>query len=122
MLMPAFALTEAKHLAQHDLYELASDATQGQTSEVHITDLDKCTMQLLLRYMYGTLETMPASMQATVALFKAADKYEVMGLVGECMHIFHRVAQAEDVAPLLQVSTAIEVSHVKVAYTTERQA
>lgn len=87
---------------------------QGQTSEVRITDLDRSTVELLLRYMYGTLEAMPASMQATVALFKAADKYEVMGLVAECMHIFHRVAQAQDVAPLLQVRVSAARDQVSI--------
>ncbi len=37
-------------------------------------------------------------------LFKAADKYDVAGLVKECMQIFRKITHSADVAPLLQVS------------------
>ena len=37
-------------------------------------------------------------------LFKAADKYDVPGLVKECVQIFRKLTQSADVAPLLQVS------------------
>ena len=37
-------------------------------------------------------------------LFKAADKYDVAGLVKECVQIFKKITHAADVAPLLQVS------------------
>lgn len=37
-------------------------------------------------------------------LFKAADKYDVPGLVKECVQIFKKITHAADVAPLLQVS------------------
>ena len=36
-------------------------------------------------------------------LFKAADKYDVAGLVKECVQIFKKITRAADVAPLLQV-------------------
>lgn len=36
-------------------------------------------------------------------LFKAADKYDVAGLVKECVQIFKKITHAADVAPLLQV-------------------
>lgn len=37
-------------------------------------------------------------------LFKAADKYDVPGLVKECVQTFKKITHAADVAPLLQVS------------------
>ena len=37
-------------------------------------------------------------------LFKAADKYDVPGLVKECVQIFRKITRSADVAPLLQVS------------------
>ena len=39
-------------------------------------------------------------------LFKAADKYDVPGLVKECVQIFRNITHSADVAPLLQVSIA----------------
>ena len=41
-------------------------------------------------------------------LFKAADKYDVAGLVKECVQIFKKITHAADVAPLLQVSCCLE--------------
>ncbi len=37
-------------------------------------------------------------------LFKAADKYDVPGLVKECVQIFRKITRSADVAPLLQVT------------------
>ena len=39
-------------------------------------------------------------------LFKAADKYDVPGLVKECVQIFRNITHSADVAPLLQVGIA----------------
>lgn len=38
-----------------------------------------------------------------VELFKAADKYEVLGLLQECTAAFRELTGAAEVAPLLQV-------------------
>lgn len=38
-----------------------------------------------------------------IELFKAADKYDVLGLVRECVACFRRLTGAAEVAPLLQV-------------------
>ena len=40
-----------------------------------------------------------------IELFKAADKYDVLGLVQECVARFRKLTGAAEVAPLLQVST-----------------
>ena len=40
-------------------------------------------------------------------LFKAADKYDVSGLLKECVQIFKKITRSMDVAPLLQVKLAI---------------
>ena len=39
-----------------------------------------------------------------VELYKAADKYDVPGLMSECMQILRQLTTADDVAALLQVS------------------
>ena len=39
-----------------------------------------------------------------IELFKAADKYDVLGLVQECVASFRQLTGAEEVAPLLQVT------------------
>ena len=38
-----------------------------------------------------------------IELFKASDKYDVPGLLRECIHIFHKITEARHVAYLLQV-------------------
>ena len=40
-------------------------------------------------------------------LFKAADKYDVSGLLKECVQIFKKITRSVDVAPLLQVTFAV---------------
>ena len=44
------------------------------------------------------------SLMQVLDLFKAADKYDVPGLVKECVQMFHTITACDDVAPLLQVS------------------
>jgi hypothetical protein len=39
-----------------------------------------------------------------IELFKAADKYDVLGLVQECVASFRQLTGAEEVAPLLKVA------------------
>lgn len=41
-----------------------------------------------------------------IDLFKAADKYDVLGLVQECVASFRELTGADEVAPLLQVCSA----------------
>lgn len=41
-----------------------------------------------------------------IELFKAADKYDVLGLVQECVASFRQLTGAHEVAPLLQVCIA----------------
>ncbi len=41
-----------------------------------------------------------------IDLFKAADKYDVLGLVQECVASFRELTGADEVAPLLQVCAA----------------
>jgi hypothetical protein len=38
-----------------------------------------------------------------VELFKACDKYDVVGLLRECIHVFHKITKARHVAYLLMV-------------------
>ena len=39
-----------------------------------------------------------------IELFKAADKYDVLGLVQECVARFRQLTGADEIAPLLQAS------------------
>ena len=39
-----------------------------------------------------------------IELFKAADKYDVLGLVQECVARFRQLTGANEIAPLLQAS------------------
>ncbi len=41
-----------------------------------------------------------------IELFKAADKYDVLGLVQECVASFRQLTGAHEVAPLLQACSA----------------
>ncbi|KAL3161670.1 hypothetical protein ABBQ38_008771 [Trebouxia sp. C0009 RCD-2024] len=77
-----------------------------ETSEVCIPDFDYDTISWMLRYMYGCLELTPQHLShaRVLELFKAADKYDVAGLVKECIQIFKKITHAADVAPLLQVA------------------
>ncbi|DBB04815.1 TPA: hypothetical protein ACH3X3_010105 [Trebouxia sp. C0006] len=77
-----------------------------ETSEVHISDFDYDTISWMLRYMYGCLELSPQNLShaKVLELFKAADKYDVPGLVKECVQIFRKITRSADVAPLLQVA------------------
>ena len=54
---------------------------------------------------YGSLQVLE--------LFKAADKYDVAGLVKECVQIFKKITHAADVAPLLQVSWFLVAHYVQ---------
>ena len=42
-----------------------------------------------------------------IELFKAADKYDVLGLVQECVSRFRQLTGAHEIAPLLQVHSLI---------------
>ncbi|KAL0020200.1 hypothetical protein WJX79_010998 [Trebouxia sp. C0005] len=77
-----------------------------ETCEVHISDFDYDTISWMLRYMYGCLELSPQHLShaKVLELFKAADKYDVPGLVKECVQIFRKITRSADVAPLLQVA------------------
>lgn len=46
-----------------------------------------------------------------IELFKAADKYDVLGLVQECVARFRQVTGANEIAPLLQVSPNLRSMH-----------
>ena len=46
-----------------------------------------------------------------IELFKAADKYDVLGLVQECVARFRQVTGANEIAPLLQVSSNLRSMH-----------
>ena len=44
-----------------------------------------------------------ADVYQVIELFKASDKYDVDGLLRECIHTFHKITKARHVAFLLQV-------------------
>ncbi|KAK9787629.1 hypothetical protein WJX73_006766 [Symbiochloris irregularis] len=102
--LPAHKQILAMHSRVFDRMWAHPDFAEASSSRVNITDLDPGTMRLLLQYMYGSLQVMPAGTHAIVDLLKAADKYDVDGLVAECMHKITQVAHIDDVAPLLQVA------------------
>ena len=60
-------------------------------------------LQFVVTRCGDCLSIMHDSLQV-LELFKAADKYDVAGLVKECVQIFKKITHAADVAPLLQVS------------------
>ncbi|CAL8470672.1 g10214 [Coccomyxa elongata] len=82
----------------------SSSMSEMETAEVTITDLHPTTVELLLQYCYGCLHTMPSHHAEVIELFKAADKYDVLGLVQECVASFRQLTGAHEVAPLLQVA------------------
>ena len=47
-----------------------------------------------------------------IELFKASDKYDVPGLLRECIHIFHKITEARHVAYLLQACSALCVHQI----------
>jgi len=51
-----------------------------------------------------------------IELFKAADKYDVLGLVQECVARFRQVTGANEIAPLLQVSSNLRSMHHEAKY------
>jgi len=46
-----------------------------------------------------------------VELFKACDKYDVVGLLRECIHVFHKITKARHVAYLLMVPPPLLDTH-----------
>eukprot|EP00803_Ostreobium_quekettii_P009677 evm.model.scf_2193.2 EVM.evm.TU.scf_2193.2 scf_2193:7697-13170(-) len=75
-----------------------------ETHEVVIEDVPYGTMLLLIEYMYGVLSEVPHEHAAVVELFKAADKYAVLGLVKECIVVFKKITTEHTLAPLLEVA------------------
>lgn len=67
---------------------------------------DSCLSINIFRILHVVclITYMPACSLQVLELFKAADKYDVPGLVKECVQIFRKLTQSADVAPLLQVS------------------
>ncbi|CAK0782930.1 hypothetical protein CVIRNUC_006125 [Coccomyxa viridis] len=78
--------------------------SEAKTAQVCISDLDCDTVELLLRYCYGCLQELPSDHSQVIELFKAADKYDVLGLVQECVARFRQLTGADEIAPLLQVA------------------
>jgi len=81
-----------------------SSMQEMETREVIIEDVSQDTMILFLQYMYGVLETVPDNHQVVIDLFKAADKYNVKGLVQECVVMFEKLTDEDTLAPLLEVA------------------
>lgn len=77
---------------------------EAETREVVIEDVPFETMMCLVQYMYGVLEEIPQDHQAVVDLFKAADKYNIKGLVNECVVVFRKLTRDDTLASLLEVS------------------
>ena len=44
-----------------------------------------------------------------IELFKAADKYDILGLVQECVSRFRQLTGANEIAPLLQVKSLLSL-------------
>lgn len=94
-------------LATHSsVFERMWESTmqEMETREVRIEDVSQDTMILFLQYMYGVLETVPDNHQVVIDLFKAADKYNVKGLVQECVVMFEKLTDEDTLAPLLEVA------------------
>ncbi|KAK9829027.1 hypothetical protein WJX72_003488 [[Myrmecia] bisecta] len=81
-----------------------SKMREVETHQVHISDLRYDTVMLLLRYMYGCLQDFPRHHTEVIELFRASDKYDVRGLVKECVQVFRKITRADHLAPLLQVA------------------
>lgn len=101
--VPAHAHVLATHSS---VFERMWDSRmrEAETHEVVIQDVPYETMMLLIQYMYGVLSEVPSDHAAVVELFKAADKYQVGGLVKECIVVFKKITNENTLAPLLEVS------------------
>ncbi|GMH38370.1 hypothetical protein BSKO_06254 [Bryopsis sp. KO-2023] len=82
---------------------------EAETREVVIQDVPLDTMVCVVKYMYGVLDEIPQDHEAVVELFKAADKYNIKGLVNECVVMFRKLTGKDTIASLLEV--AEERSH-----------
>ena len=77
-------------------------ARQARTTEVRIEDVDAATLRVLLQFCYAGLAQLPRSHAGVLAVFRAADKYDIPDLVAECVHGLEAITGFDDVAPLLQ--------------------
>lgn len=75
---------------------------QARSAEVHVKDVDGATLRMLLQYCYGGLAQLPRTHAGVLAVFRAADKYDIPDLVAECVHALEAITGCNDVAPLLQ--------------------
>ena len=62
-----------------------------------------CHMEGHAHLNAAMLNTLERCWLQVVELYKAADKYEVLGLVLECVTVFRTLTGAAEVAPLLEV-------------------
>lgn len=61
-------------------------------------------MKLCLEYMYGNLQGELDDHDCVAALFRVADKYDISGLVGECVQVFNDITTKHDIPQLLLLS------------------
>lgn len=83
---------------------------QARSAELHIKDVDGATLRMLLQFCYGGLGQLPRSHAGVLAVFRAADKYDIPDLVAECVHALEAITGCNDVAPLLQARRRCSLS------------
>ncbi|GMH41616.1 hypothetical protein BSKO_09526 [Bryopsis sp. KO-2023] len=62
-----------------------SDMKENQTRRVEVAEVTYPVMNIVLQYLYGCLDEVPA--EFTMDVFRAADLYEVPGLRSECLKL-----------------------------------
>lgn len=62
---------------------LSSGFIESDRDEIEITDIDPGIVEILLCYVYGCLEDI--SIEYIFDVFRAADRYEIVGLRGLCL-------------------------------------
>ncbi|KAK9842237.1 hypothetical protein WJX81_002080 [Elliptochloris bilobata] len=78
---------------------------ETRTAEVHIEDVDAGTLRAVLAHCYGGLAQLPRTHAGVLAIFRAADKYDISDLVAECIDALEEITGCNDVAPLLQAAS-----------------
>jgi hypothetical protein len=74
--------------------------------EISLPDVAPATAAALLAYCYGSSPSLPSSVPALTALFEAGDKYDMRGLVAECVAGLRARAHPAHVAGLLALADA----------------
>ena len=100
--VPASRTVLAAHSAVfRAMWASPSTWAEGGGGDVNVSDVSGSTLKALVAYCHGALPALPPSLPSLLALFEAADKYDVAGLVAETVAGAAARAGPADVAALL---------------------